>query len=84
MSCFVLTADLLFLFRVQLPFSGSSIQIEKHGVYLSVTSKLGLVFMWNDDDSLLLELSEKYANQTCGLCGDFNGISIYNEFFSNG
>ncbi|XP_044125174.1 mucin-5AC-like [Bufo gargarizans] len=70
--------------NVQLPFSGSGIQIEKHDVYLTVTSKLGLVFMWNDDDSLLLELHEKYANQTCGLCGDFNGISIHNEFISNG
>ncbi|XP_044125173.1 mucin-5AC-like [Bufo gargarizans] len=69
---------------VQLPFSGSGIQIAKPDVYLSVTSKLGLVFMWNEDDSLLLELNEKYANQTCGLCGDFNGISIYNEFISNG
>ncbi|XP_072277618.1 mucin-5B-like [Pyxicephalus adspersus] len=70
--------------RVQLPFSGSGVQVEKHGVYLTVTSKLGLVFMWNDDDSLLLELESKYANTTCGLCGDFNGISIHNEFISNG
>ncbi|XP_066438453.1 mucin-5AC-like [Eleutherodactylus coqui] len=69
---------------IQLPFSGSGIQIEKHGVYLIMTSKLGMVFMWNDDDSLLLELDEKYANQTCGLCGDYNGISIHNEFISNG
>ncbi|KAM5138197.1 mucin-5B-like [Mantella aurantiaca] len=70
--------------RVLLPFSGSGIQVEKHGVYLTVTSKLGLVFMWNDDDSLLLELDSKFANTTCGLCGDFNGISIHNEFISNG
>ncbi|XP_075422974.1 mucin-5AC-like [Ascaphus truei] len=69
---------------VQLPFSGSGVQIEKNGVYLKVSSKLGLVFMWNDDDSLLLELDEKYANQTCGLCGDYNSISIHNEFMSNG
>ncbi|KAM5138196.1 LOW QUALITY PROTEIN: mucin-5AC-like [Mantella aurantiaca] len=69
---------------IQLPFSGSGIQIEKNGLYLRVTSKLGLVFMWNDDDSLLLELESKYANTTCGLCGDFNGISIYNEFIANG
>ncbi|XP_068115742.1 mucin-5AC-like isoform X2 [Hyperolius riggenbachi] len=70
--------------RVQLPYSGSGVQIEKHGVYLTVTSKLGLVFMWNDDDSLLLELDSKYANTTCGLCGDFNSISIHNEFIANG
>ncbi|XP_053304585.1 mucin-5B-like [Spea bombifrons] len=69
---------------VQLPFSGSGVQIDKNGVYLKVNSKLGLVFMWNDDDSLLLELDEKYANQTCGLCGDYNGIPTNNEFISNG
>ncbi|KAM9302201.1 mucin-2-like [Gastrophryne carolinensis] len=70
--------------RVQLPYSGSEFQIDKHGVYLTVTSKLGLILMWNDDDSLLLELDPKYANTTCGLCGDFNGISTYNEFVANG
>ncbi|XP_040183621.1 mucin-5AC-like isoform X3 [Rana temporaria] len=70
--------------RAQLPFSGSGIQIEKHGVYLTVSSKLGLIFRWNDDDSILLELESKYANTTCGLCGDFNGISIHNEFIANG
>ncbi|KAM4618063.1 mucin-5B-like [Discoglossus pictus] len=70
--------------EVQLPFSGTGVQIEKLGVYLKVSSKNGLVFMWNDDDSLLLELDDKYANQTCGLCGDYNGISTQNEFISNG
>ncbi|KAG8438103.1 hypothetical protein GDO86_008695 [Hymenochirus boettgeri] len=69
---------------VQLPFSGSGVQIEKRGVYLKVSSKLGLVLMWNEDDSLLMELDEKYANQTCGLCGDYNGISVHNEFTANG
>ncbi|KAM8939209.1 mucin-5AC-like [Pelodytes ibericus] len=68
----------------QLPFNGGGVQIEKHGEYLTLTSKLGLVFMWNDDDSLLLELDEKYANQTCGLCGDYNSISINSEFTANG
>ncbi|OCT83942.1 hypothetical protein XELAEV_18022081mg [Xenopus laevis] len=70
---------------VQLPYSGSGVQIEKRGVYYQVSSKTDLVLMWNDDDnSVLLELDKKYSNQTCGLCGDYNGISIHNEFINNG
>ncbi|XP_064145004.1 mucin-5AC [Loxodonta africana] len=68
---------------VQLPFSQSGVLIEKSNMYLKVVARLGLVFMWNLDDSLLLELDDKYANQTCGLCGDFNGLPIFNEFLSN-
>nr|XP_009672766.1 PREDICTED: mucin-5AC-like [Struthio camelus australis] len=69
--------------RVQLPYSQSGITIERSSIYMKVISKIGIVLMWNEDDSILLELNEKYANQTCGLCGDFNGIPIYNEFYSN-
>uniref|UniRef100_A0AC11C8L5 Uncharacterized protein n=1 Tax=Ovis aries TaxID=9940 RepID=A0AC11C8L5_SHEEP len=68
---------------IQLPFSQSGVLIEHSHGNLKVAAKLGLVFMWNQDDSLLLELDAKYANQTCGLCGDFNGVPVYNEFFSH-
>uniref|UniRef100_A0A8C5JAG7 VWFD domain-containing protein n=1 Tax=Junco hyemalis TaxID=40217 RepID=A0A8C5JAG7_JUNHY len=61
----------------------SGITIEKSSIYVKVGSKIGVVLLWNEKDSILLELNEKYANQTCGLCGDFNGFPIYNEFISN-
>ncbi|KAM8812746.1 mucin-5AC [Rhynchonycteris naso] len=67
---------------VQLPFSQSGVLVEHSTSYLKVVARLGLVFMWHQDNSLLLELDTKYANQTCGLCGDFNGIPL-NEFFSH-
>ncbi|XP_071617663.1 mucin-2-like isoform X1 [Heliangelus exortis] len=69
--------------RVQLPYSQSGITIEKSSIYVKVSSKMGILLLWNEDDSILLELNEKYANQTCGLCGDFNGLPTYNEFYSN-
>ncbi|XP_036895115.1 mucin-5AC isoform X2 [Sturnira hondurensis] len=68
----------------QLPFSQSGVLIEHSVNYLKVVARLGLVFMWNQDGSLLLELDPKYANQTCGLCGDFNGVPVFNEFISRG
>ncbi|KAG6931051.1 Mucin 5B, Oligomeric Mucus/Gel-Forming, partial [Chelydra serpentina] len=69
--------------RVQLPFNQFGIMVDRSSMYMKVTAKMGLVFMWNEEDSILLELNDKYANYTCGLCGDFNGIPTYNEFFSN-
>ncbi|NXJ05985.1 MUC5A protein, partial [Odontophorus gujanensis] len=69
--------------RVQLPYSQAGITILRSSIYVKVVSKTDIVFMWNQRDSILLELHEKYANQTCGLCGDFNGIPVYNEFYSN-
>ncbi|XP_054581705.1 mucin-5AC [Eptesicus fuscus] len=68
----------------QLPFSQSGVLVEHSASFLKVVARLGLVFMWNEDGSLLLELDAKYANQTCGLCGDFNGVPVFDEFFSRG
>ncbi|XP_012507384.1 PREDICTED: mucin-5AC [Propithecus coquereli] len=67
---------------VRLPFSHSGVLIQHSGGHVRVVARLGLVFTWNEDDSLLLELDAKYANQTCGLCGDFNGQPAVGEFLS--
>ncbi|XP_073514822.1 uncharacterized protein [Phyllobates terribilis] len=68
---------------VELPFSNGGTQIFKTGSYKTVSSKIGFVLVWNEEDAVTLELSSKYANQTCGLCGDYNGIPMYNEFIMN-
>uniref|UniRef100_A0A8D0CDL0 VWFD domain-containing protein n=1 Tax=Salvator merianae TaxID=96440 RepID=A0A8D0CDL0_SALMN len=79
----IITSICFLLHSVQLPFSHLGVFVQRIPGYLRISSKIGLVLMWNQDDALLLELNEKYANQTCGLCGDFNGISTYNEFVSH-
>nr|XP_021333301.1 mucin-5B [Danio rerio] len=69
---------------VTLPYSSAEVFIERVTSYISIKAALGLVAMWNEDDSFMIRLDEKYRNQTCGLCGDFNGIPVYNEFVSGG
>ncbi|XP_042740405.1 mucin-5AC [Lagopus leucura] len=68
--------------QIQMPYSHMGVMIERSNNYLKVSAKLGLIFLWNEEDALLVELDKKYANQTCGLCGDFNGIPTNNEFIS--
>nr|XP_021532639.1 mucin-5AC [Aotus nancymaae] len=68
---------------VQLPFSQSGVLIQQSSSYTKVEARLGLVLIWNHDDSLLLELDAKYANKTCGLCGDFNGLPVVSELLSH-
>ncbi|KAK5934857.1 hypothetical protein CgunFtcFv8_020273 [Champsocephalus gunnari] len=67
---------------VILPYSQAGVHVERSPTYIKIKAKLGLFAIWNEEDSFLVELDPKYKNQTCGLCGDFNGV--YNEFFSHG
>ncbi|KAF4081535.1 hypothetical protein AMELA_G00162330 [Ameiurus melas] len=66
-----------------IPSYNSGIRIEKITNYIKIQSKLGLTVFWDENNSLSIEISTNYRNQTCGLCGDFNGI-LKNEFIENG
>ncbi|XP_071073994.1 mucin-5B isoform X2 [Dasypus novemcinctus] len=69
--------------REELPYNRAGLLVERSGSYIRVSVRLVLTFTWNGEDSALLELDPKYANQTCGLCGDFNGLPAANELFAN-
>uniref|UniRef100_A0A3Q2YSS2 VWFD domain-containing protein n=1 Tax=Hippocampus comes TaxID=109280 RepID=A0A3Q2YSS2_HIPCM len=61
------------LSSVTLPFSQAGLSIVKTFSYVKFEATSGVVVMWNEEDTLWVELDAKYKNQTCGLCGDFNG-----------
>ncbi|XP_075828912.1 mucin-5B [Microtus pennsylvanicus] len=68
--------------QVELPYSRAGLLMEKTSGYVKLSIRLVLTFLWNED-SALLELDSKYTNQTCGLCGDFNGLPGVNEFYAH-
>ncbi|XP_078538892.1 uncharacterized protein LOC144823878 [Lissotriton helveticus] len=69
--------------ETELPYSHAGIQMDLNGIYLRVSYKEGMDFTWNEEDAIMVELSENYANTTCGLCGNFNDIPK-DEFLVNG
>ncbi|XP_068168185.1 mucin-2-like [Antennarius striatus] len=60
---------------VTLPYRLVGLLIERTVSYVKIEVHLGIVIMWNEKDSLWVELDERFKNQTCGLCGDSNGFS---------
>lgn len=63
-------------YRVQLPFSQSGVLIELSSGYLKVVARLGLVFMWNDDDSLLVRMGDGCGwAEPSGKMGAMGGVS---------
>nr|XP_060460510.1 mucin-5B [Panthera onca] len=69
--------------REELPYSRAGVLVEESSVYIKVEVRLVLTFLWNREEAALLELDPKYVNQTCGLCGDFNGLRAVNEFYAH-
>ncbi|XP_040894160.1 mucin-2-like [Toxotes jaculatrix] len=69
---------------VKTPYFNAGVQVEKNAVYIKLQSKVGITVMWNSEDAVMVELDHDYANRTCGLCGDFNGVPVYNEFIHEG
>ncbi|KAF7701897.1 hypothetical protein HF521_001180 [Silurus meridionalis] len=68
---------------VKLPHYVAGVMLEENPIYIKLYAKLGLSVTWNRDEAIMVELDIKYSNRTCGLCGDFNGVPVFNEFLSD-
>ncbi|XP_034437350.1 mucin-2-like [Hippoglossus hippoglossus] len=60
---------------VSLPFVTFGVTVKGTMSSITVEAKLGIMAIWNLDDSLDIEIDDKYKNQVCGLCGNFDGSS---------
>ncbi|XP_014888398.1 mucin-2-like, partial [Poecilia latipinna] len=70
--------------KVPLPYYKGGVQVENNAAYIKFQSKVGFTVMWNGEDAVMVEIDTDFANRTCGLCGDFNGVPVYNEFINYG
>ncbi|XP_076012025.1 mucin-2-like [Genypterus blacodes] len=68
--------------EVPLPFVRYGVTIRGTTSSITVETKLGISLVWNGDDSLDVEIDDKYHKHTCGLCGNFDGVD--NDFLENG
>ncbi|XP_057185195.1 mucin-5B-like [Triplophysa rosa] len=58
---------------VSIPINQNGIKIEG-SLSSAKISRYGATVFWEEaDQSVVIQLAEKYRGQTCGLCGDFNG-----------
>ncbi|MEQ2160812.1 hypothetical protein GOODEAATRI_003217, partial [Goodea atripinnis] len=70
---------------VTLPHYSGGVKVEESTFYIKLDApRVGISVMWNREDAVMVEVSNNYKNQTCGLCGDFNGVPVYNELINNG
>ncbi|XP_026149955.1 mucin-5AC-like [Mastacembelus armatus] len=67
---------------VSLPFVTFGVTVKGTLTSITVKAKLGITVIWNLDDSLDIEIDDKYKDQTCGLCGNFDGVS--SDFTTDG
>uniref|UniRef100_A0A8C9VHG3 Subcommissural organ spondin n=1 Tax=Scleropages formosus TaxID=113540 RepID=A0A8C9VHG3_SCLFO len=54
-------------------YSGSGLQLERIGLFVSLSSRLGVSLLWDGGMRLYIRLAPKFRGRVGGLCGNFDG-----------
>ncbi|KAM6989182.1 mucin-2-like [Tautogolabrus adspersus] len=68
--------------KVKLPHAKFGVTVRRTTSAIFVHSNVGIEVIWNMEDSLDIVMDEKFKEQTCGLCGNFDGVA--NDFIEEG
>nr|XP_056702374.1 IgGFc-binding protein-like [Euleptes europaea] len=71
---------------VNLPVNldAGKIVVYQHGIYTILKTEFGPTVSFDLDHSLFVTIPPEYKGQTCGLCGNFNGVAGDDLVMSNG
>ncbi|XP_042533232.1 SCO-spondin-like [Dipodomys spectabilis] len=60
---------------VRLPkvYTGPGLSLRHAGLFLLLTTRLGLTLLWDGGTRVLIQLSPRFRGRVAGLCGDFDG-----------
>ncbi|KAB1276572.1 SCO-spondin [Camelus dromedarius] len=54
-------------------YTGPGLSLRRAGLFLLLTTRLGLTLLWDGGTRVLVQLSPQFRGQVAGLCGDFDG-----------
>ncbi|XP_036410900.1 SCO-spondin [Megalops cyprinoides] len=54
-------------------YSGSGLSLERIGLFVSLSSRLGVTLLWDGGMRVYVRLSPKFRGRVGGLCGNFDG-----------
>ncbi|KAG8508993.1 LOW QUALITY PROTEIN: SCO-spondin, partial [Galemys pyrenaicus] len=54
-------------------YTGSGLSLRHAGLFLLLTTRLGLSLLWDGGTRVLVQLSHQFRGRVAGLCGDFDG-----------
>ncbi|EDO33061.1 predicted protein, partial [Nematostella vectensis] len=71
--------------EVQLPYQRlPSLQIDRKNFMITLLSETGVKIIWDGESYIEVHVSHRYRGNTCGLCGNFNGVPSDDFMMKNG